>query len=299
MTVEGAGFHLIEKGTPETLSMSWYLDGALTDPGTVTIGITNLAGTTIVAAATATSGSGAAARTYALTAANAASLDTYTVTWTPAATYGAQVQLVEIIGEHLFTLDDLETYEGSVVTTAGISLADKERGRAKTLQDFEDICCVSFVPRYRRETLDGTGRCDLRLPSTKVTSIRSIEYRESGSTTWTAFTADELADVLIDPWGRIERETLGVFTAGRRNWRVGYEHGWDRVPEPIRKEALRATRYDIIPTSMNERAISISTAAGTEQLWTPGYSGRGSAIHPLPETDRVLRQYRQCLPGMA
>lgn len=296
MTVEGVGYHLIEKATPETLQMSWYGDGALIDPGTVTIGIVNARGSTVVAAGTATTGTGAAARSYALTAALAASCDLYTVTWTPAATYGAQVQEVEIIGEHLFTLDDLETWDNSAVTAAGISQARMERMRRRLMDEFQEICGVSFVPRYRLVELDGSGRSDMLLPNLRVLTIRSIEYRESGSATWTSFTADELADVKLDAWGRIRRETLGSFSRGVLNWRIGYEHGWKTVPADINDAALTAARYLVVPSNLSSRALQQSADFGTIQLAT---AGRHGDFYGIPAVDSVLDRRSERVPGFA
>jgi 20S proteasome alpha/beta subunit len=48
--------------TPGSLSQQWYEDGSAVDPGTVTVGITRADGTVLVAAGTATTGTGTAAR---------------------------------------------------------------------------------------------------------------------------------------------------------------------------------------------------------------------------------------------
>lgn len=281
----------------ETLSASFYNDdGTLVDPGTVTVKITDVVGNTIVAAGTATAGTGTAARTYALAA--QAELDILTVTWT-SSTYGAFVQTVEVVGGFLFTVREARTFDNNALanTTTYTSAAIDET-RARITDEFESITGVSFVPRYRRDVLDGHGDETLALPRREIRAIRSVETRASGGVDWTAFDADELADVFLG-WDYIHRETLGSWSSGVRNLRVGYEHGYSTPPYDIKQAALLALSYYLTAKNLSDRAISLSTEFGTQQLWTPGVSGRGSAVHPLPEVDRVLRSYMTRLPVIA
>jgi hypothetical protein len=95
----------IQQRTPGTLSQQWYEDGTVVDPGTVTIGITRADGTSLVAAGTATAGSGTAARTFNLTTTHTALLDSLTVTWT-STLKGTLVSYLEVVGGFLFNLAD-------------------------------------------------------------------------------------------------------------------------------------------------------------------------------------------------
>lgn len=276
----------------EALSASWYDDnGTLVDPGVTTVGITDVVGTIIVAAGTATAGTGAAARTYALAA--QMELDILTVTWT-SATYGAFVQTVEVVGALLFTVREARIFDNSALSnTSTYTSAAIDEARARITDEFESICGVSFVPRYRRDVLSGDGGYELVLPVGRLRALRTAESRASGTSIWTAYTASELADVLVEPWGLITRDSLGSFTTGTRNLRVGYEHGYDTPPLEVKQAALLALRYYLTASNLSDRAMSISTEFGTTNLWTPGVSGRGSAIHPLPEVDRVLRAHME------
>jgi hypothetical protein len=295
VTVEGTGHHLIEKGTPESLEMRWYSNGELIDPGTVTIGIVDARGAEVVAAGTATTGAGVAARAYALTADLAAACDVYSVTWTPDADYGPQTQEVEIIGEHLFTLTELAYFDDRAVTVAGIPTSRMERMRRRLMDEFEEICGVAFMPRYRLLEVDGTGRSDVLLPNIRVTAIRSIDYRDSGSSEWTEFSAGELADVRFSSWGRVQRETLGTFTYGLGNWRIGYEHGWKTVPADINDAALTAARYLIVPSNLSSRALQQSADFGTIQLAT---AGRHGDHYGIPAVDSVLDRRCEKVPAV-
>jgi hypothetical protein len=90
----------IQKATPGTLSQQWYEDGVAVDPGTVTLGITRADGTTLVAPATGTTGSGTGVRTYNLTTTHTALLDRLTVTWT-STLKGTLLTYVEVVGGFL------------------------------------------------------------------------------------------------------------------------------------------------------------------------------------------------------
>src|SRR5213082_2685096 len=91
----------ILKQTAATVSRTFYEDGIVSDPGVVTLTITNSAGTAVVTGVTA-SGSGAASRTYNVTAAQTALMDTWTLAWT-SATKGTLTSTVEIVGGFLFS----------------------------------------------------------------------------------------------------------------------------------------------------------------------------------------------------
>jgi hypothetical protein len=99
--------------TPGTLSQQWYEDGAVVDPGSVTVGITRADGTVLVAAGAATTGSGTGARTYNLTTTHTALLDRLTVTWT-STLKGTLLSYVEVVGGFWFSLAELRAIRGLV-----------------------------------------------------------------------------------------------------------------------------------------------------------------------------------------
>lgn len=304
MTVDAisANASMILKGTPETLSASWYADGVLADPGVTTIGITNAAGSTVVAAGTATSGTGAAARTYALPASATTNTDLFTVTWT-SANYGALTQYVEIVGQHLYTITQARAWDFAKLTDSSKYLQSWiEEGRRWILDMLYERCGVSFVPRYRRVTINGAGGCELLLPDVLIRSVRSIEYRTSGGSTWTAFTADELADALTGPYS-LERETLGTFTRGRSNWRVGYEHGFAVPPGEVTNAALTLLVDALVQSNWSSRATNEVSELGTFTLATAGTKPNPWSAYRyvgLPQVDAVIDEYAKYrLPGFA
>ena len=122
----------------------------------------------------------------------------------------------------------------------------------------------------------------------------SIRIR-SGAT-WTALSADELADVIVYPRGLLYRETLGVFPAGRRNVEVVYEHGIQPVPAEIRLAGLRLLRDQLVKSPLDDRATSQAGEFGTFSLAT---AGRNGSYFGLPLVDEVLNRYRERVPVVA
>jgi len=280
----------IQQGLAATLSVTFYVDGVVADPGVTTVTITRLDETAIVTDA-ATSGSGAAARTYALAA--QVDLDILTVSWT-SATYGTLTQSVEVVGGVLFTFRQARTFDGgALANTTTYTTAAIGQARQAIAEEFEQVCGVSFVPRLTRETIDGAGQDWAFISHLDATNVRAVEVLDDVTGTWAAYTPAELADVQILDAGRIRRRDGTTFATGRQNVRVSYEHGYARPPAGIVEAALLYLRFRMVSSNLGSRTISASNEYGSEQYWTPGYSGRGSAINELPFVDKVLRQYMQ------
>lgn len=300
------------------LSVTFYDGDTVADPGTVTVTITRDDGTALLTGAS-TSGTGAAARTRTLTGAETASLDLLTAVWsgTVNATAVSITTRYDVVGDHLFSLAEARAFDGGKLADTDAYLdADIQAARERIATWFEQICGVAFFRRYRRVDLDGPGVAPLRwddrrvaidgdedgallLPDRRVATIRSAAVRARGGQTWTALTADELAACALDPdGGLLYREALGSWPAGRRNIRVAYEHGHDRVPEPIAFAALKVLVNQIIPSSLSDRTIQTSTQFGTIQLATPNPSIYGRWFG-LPVVDAILAEFSERVPGLA
>lgn len=263
----------IERNTPGTLRKQWYEDGVPADPGTVTVGIVRANGTVLVAAGTGTSGSGTNVRTYNLGTAQTALLDVLTVTWT-STNRGVLTSYVEVVGGFLFPLAELLA-DSEVTATAGEVAA----ARLMAEQAFEDACGVAFVPRYARETFDGTGGYDLMLRPV----LRTVR---AGSSDGTALTAAELAD--------LEYERTGRLRAANR-WGSGarlvleYEHGYDFPPAEVSRAVKRLAKHYLTDWSADDRALRLDTEAGSYVMAVPG---RGGSVFGIPEVDAVAQRYR-------
>jgi len=282
----------ILRGAAATLAVTFYADGVASDPGVTTVTVTRLDGTAIVTdGATATGATGV--RTYALAAEHTAELDILTVAW-DSATYGVVEQTVEIVGGFLFSIRQARAADGGALANTSTYPTDAiEQARQAIAEEFETVCGTSFVPRLTRQTIDGAAADWLFLPHLDVTAVRNVEVLDTADGSWTAYTAGELADVQVLDAGRIRRLDGSTFARGRQNIRVTYEHGHELVPVSITEAALLYLRYRLVGSNLGSRTISATNEYGSEQYWTPGYSGRGSAINEIPFVDKVLRQHMQ------
>lgn len=267
------------KDTAATPSVTFYEDGAAVDPGTVTVTVTREDGTALATGAS-TSGSGAAARTYSLTAAShTGSLDFLRLDW-ESATKGTLTTYVEIVGGFLFTLATARTIE-PLDDPSTYSTAELITARTLAETALEEACGVAFVPRYARERLDGNGDVDLLLKPRPLTIA-------SASVDGTALTAGELADLELYDDGRLYNPLS--WTAGRRNVEVKYTHGYAWVPPRVGRACLLLTKRFLVDTPISDRATSVSSpeTGMVQYLVTAGVR---DAVFDIPECNAVVSQY--------
>jgi len=279
--------------TGGTLSVTYYADGVVVDPGVVTVALMRADGTALVPAAGLTaSGTGAAARTITLTPAETAAIDILTATWT-SPTRGTVTTDAEIVGDLLFTVAEARTFVSGpgapLASTTKYPAAMIEDARARITDEFNLVLGFSPVPRLRRVILDGLYSGVLTLPDFRVTTIRSVETRASGGSAWTAYTLAALDDTFVDSGGVLAMETGGAWPSGRRNVRVTYEHGMQRTPRDLGRAALIVLVDQLVASNVGERTLSVSNDAGTFRLATAGERG---AYFGLPAVDSVLDRHR-------
>jgi hypothetical protein len=288
----------IVRGRSATLTHTFYSSATATDPtpDSATVTITRADGTVLVNAATATE-AGTGKVTYTVTPAQTALLDKWTVDWV--ATFGGQSQtfrtFVEVAGDVLFTLSEaraLKPLDNTTTYTNDTVIAM----RTSVEQAIEEACGVAFVPRYELETVSaggssywgggysygpgGYGPNGLPLKWPKIRAVRSAT--DSG----TVLTAGELAGLSWTESGILYGRG---WTGGYGNVLVGYEHGWDRPPERIRRAALLLAKTWLVAGPVDDRTSTFSSVdGGTYSLVVPG---RGGSIFGLPEVDAAVQQY--------
>lgn len=296
-----SGVTLLRQTNSADISASFYSGDTLADPGTTTVTLTADDGTALLTAAS-TTGTGAAARTRALTATETINLDLLTAVWagTVSATAVTITSQYEVVGDHLFTIAEARAFDrAQLASEATYTAAAITAARQRITDWFESILGVSAFPRYRKVILDGDGGDTIMVPDGRVTAIRAAAIRASGGTTWTALTVAELADLFIDPdTGQVIRESLGLWTAGRRNIRIAYEHGHEQVPEPLKYAALKVLTNQIVPSNLSDRAIQESGQFGTIQLATPNPAVRARWFG-LPIVDSILAEFCERVPAIA
>ena len=263
--------------TPVSLSVAVDVDGVATNPSpdSATVTVRRDDGTAIVTAVPATD-SGTGSFGYVLTAAQNPQLDVLTATWTTS--LGIFETTTEVVGGFLFTiaqaralkpLDDTVKYSAQAIIDA--------RTLAETA--LEDACGVAFVPRYKRETVSGSGSRELLLTQPRVTAIRSVSLDDAAQTA---------ADYV--PSGPGVLYTANGWTRGFGNYEVVYEHGWPEAPPRVSEAARALAKHYLVDKPVSDRATSMTTDDGTTQFLVT--AGVRQAAFSLPECNAVVDQYR-------
>lgn len=277
-------------------TLSWQnVDGngeAAAPAGAVTIGVVNAAGATVVAAGTATSGTGTDPRTYILTAANNTSLDLLTATWTDAGDGSTHVTTIEVVGGYYFSLAEARASDPVLANDTKYPDEALRLARRQVEEEFERICDVAFVPRYRRQTVWPQSSYSVLLDRPMLRRIRAVAQVSSNGTA-TAWTSTQLGTVVLD--GSVLRVRTGLGFLGESI--VDYEHGYDSPPAEVKRAALQRLRYVASQplTGLPDRATSFSVAeGGTYRLDTAGAYKTG-----MPDVDAVLGRWSRRVPGLA
>lgn len=266
-------------GTAATLS--WQQiddDGEPADPGTVTVTVTRADGT-VIASAAATSGTGSNARTYALTAAQTATLDRLTVTWVASGVTLATTE-VDVVAAPWFSNVELRTSEPSLADTSRYPVALVAVARLQVESMIERITHRRFVPGYELRWVRGASGYELVLPHVEVRRVRSAAlYGDPSAAASSTLDSTELNAIPPAPSGVIRRYN-GTWDA---TWvKVGYEHGLSTVPADLKRAAMRLTRE-----MLNQSKIASPDAAvtwnSTDMGWsatfvTPGVRGMHTSI---------------------
>jgi hypothetical protein len=271
----------ILKNTSATLQETFSAGAA---DGTVTVTVTRADGTALTSGP-ATHGAGGV---YTFTLAPQAALDLLTVTWTGAWSAVTQsiVSYAEIVGGNLFAIADARAFDDRVLSDlTKYPDVDIREARERATDLFESVCGVSFVPRYGRDTLDGTGTSTIRVLKSKVNRVISASINGA------AMTAGDLAGLTIYRSSDIVRYSgvwNGPTASAGQNVVIAYEHGYVTPPTDIRRAALTLARYELVSNDVSDRMVAFDNDLGSVRLSVPGYN------YPtgLPVVDATLNRYR-------
>ncbi len=274
---------LVDAGSV-TLSKQFYEDGVASDPGVVTIGITDAMGDTVVAAGTATSGTGTSARTYSL--ANQDEVNVLYVTWTRTTGGSFQVDVVEVVGSWLFLLSQARSFGQKSDNTAPLASTTEYTNamlgdeRTRIGDELENWTGRSWIRKYARVEIPGSGSNCLYLSRgrRRATNGQSVGgpgfdmdiNRLIGATV--DGTAQTLTDIVIDG-GRLLHKTGTWSTPGSDdplNVIVEYEYGLEAGSYGADREALKLLLNRLVPSTYPDRALSVDTGIGTLRLVSEG-----------------------------
>jgi hypothetical protein len=295
-----SGMDRAKVGTSVGPKIAVSVDEVLVDPDgqNVTYGVTRANGTVAVAAGTVATRQAVGVYQATLSGSAMALLDTLTITWTYLRSGATQVEttVVEVVGGFLFPLSDLRK---RLTDTNAYPTSDLVAARTMAEQELEQRAGTAFVPRYAYERVFMTyPQYSLDLGRMYVRSIREVTIEGI------AFSAGDVAGLAVDTTGLIRRRTgilswwwgAGIANGGA-NIFIGYEHGMDRPPEPVRQAAVDLAQYHAqtfaATSGVDPRATRIITQDGTVELAQVGEGGTG-----IPSVDRVVvGSYG--LPGVA
>jgi hypothetical protein len=211
-------------------------------------------------------------------------LNSLTVVWS--GTWSGVAQSItayaDVVGANLFSLADLRNFGDKTLANATTYPdADLRAARGRITDMFQDITQSSFIPRYARDVLDGTGTCRIWLSKKRVRRIIAASVD--------GVALSDLTILKPYPTGRLER-TTGTWGSGYRNWQnvvVAYEYGWPAAPPDISRAAMILARYELVSSDISDRMVSFSNDLGEVRLSVPGNK------YPtgIPIVDATLARY--------
>lgn len=263
------------------------------DPGTVTVGVTRADGTELVAAGTATSGTGTNPRTFTLTAAQTARLDRLNVTWSVSGTEVAE-STVDVVGGTWWSLATARAAIAEVRDEGRLTDEGLRDAITATEQIVDATTGVAWLPRFVTVQVYGHGSASVSLPG--VMRLRSVQWCRvwSSDTAYEDLDVTELAAIPADGAGIARRMDGNVWP---NNYRIvfGLEVGHDAPPVPLRTGMLPYLRQVALAGAKNMGNVQTVSADGV----TYAYSPPAGSVTGIDACDRVLAAYDARTPGMA
>jgi hypothetical protein len=245
----------LQQGQSGTLNAYWERNGVAWDPGTVQVSVSSQATGTVIASGLAT-GTGNSGRTFVLAPSNTAGLDYLTITWTSLSDSSVLTTYAEIVGDFHFTVAFART-RTPLGDTATYSTQQVLDYRTLAEMAIEDICGVSFVPRYRYDIARIVSWGMLELPRRRIRSVLNI-YTQ----------ADSPSPVAIPSLAGLRIENGGlIFMPAMFNWwstpiYVSYVSGYDFVPPRVARASLELCRRWLVESPWDERTTGFRTRDG-------------------------------------
>jgi hypothetical protein len=299
---------ILAGGGNVTLTKSWYTDGTLNAGiDTVTIGIVDGNGTTVVAAGTATTDVGDGTYTYTLADQN--NPNQLTVTWTDVSTGDTRIDRIEVIGNWLFTEVQARTFGSKADATSGLipfassteytdaMLADE---RARIGDDLEYWTGRSWIPRYARVAYPGSNSTYLPAGSGVCRTSDGYQLNRPGRTNDIAVvlsasvggTAQTVGDIEVDPARNMFVHTNGSWSTGTDPFNVviEYVYGLPYIVDGIDRIALKLLVDRLVPSGVPDRATRWDMPDGSSMnIIQPG--GPFNNVSRLPEVNQWVQAH--------
>lgn len=291
---------LLNNAGPYTLTKTWYVDGTATDVGTVTIGVVDANGDTVVATGTSTTNNADGTYTYSL--ADQTEPNLLTVTWTRSDGNGDLVDHIEVVGSRLFTEAAFRAFnDDQFASTSRYTDADIAAARDAVTEQLERWTGVGWAQRYARVELAGTGdnvlylsdgwcRTSAGIPLNRpgrLQNINSLISATVGSTSQTVSTITVHGSHLVktSTW-------TSASTNDPLNVTVEYTYGHPYQVDSVDRIAMLLAADRLRETALSSRATTWSDELGTYRFETPGRAGNVSTI---PEVNEWVKAHRSPL----
>lgn len=252
-----------------------------------TVGVTRSDGTVLIAAGTASTTVSPGVYSVALTAAQTATLDELTATWTiGGVTAAARTTTHLIVGGFMFSIADLRAFEPGLEDELNYPATAVIAARCAVEDEVEWICDRSFVPKYERVTINGTGDTTVLTGVPDIRTVRSLRvYSAPGSSSYTSFTAGQLAQLTWTADGELRRNDSDVFDVGFGTVVVELEH-WYQLTDDMRNAAL--LRCASILREPNSAVPDRATRYQRDDGWEFDLTGGDDEFTTgIPDVDRV------------
>ena len=275
------------RGTAETLTVTVYSGETGTDAstGSVTIGIVDETGATVVPSGTSTTSSGSGVYAYVLQAQT--DLKKVTATWS--GTWGTAMTFDthhEVVGGWYATPAEVRAMDSILGEATTFPLADLIDAIDYATAIIDDYTGASFVQRYHRFVLNGTNSDVIQLPVLFPTTLLSASVDGS------ALSASKITEVALFDDGLLQRKSdLWDYTNPGNLVTIEVEAGVNTsAPNDIRWAARTLARFHLLEqvSKIPSQAISVQSEFGQIQLAQPGMN-RPS---PLPDVNVVLNRHR-------
>lgn len=300
---------LLAGAGPYSLTKTWYVDGTATDVGDVTIGVVDGNGDTVVASGTATTNNADGTYTYSL--ADQPNPDQLKVTWTRTDTGADLSDDIELLGAWLFTEAQARAFNAKADATSALvplassteypddTIADE---RARIQHDLERWTGRSYVPRYARVELSGSGTRSLSLSGGRTVTSDGYVLDRPGRrmdigpllSVTIGGTSVAVSNFVVDQAGEQLLRTDGSFTHATTtnpyNVVVEYVYGLPSLSDGVDRIALKLLVDRLVPSAFPDRLLSADTDLGTTRFVQPG--GPMGNVSGIPEVNAWVKSHQ-------
>jgi hypothetical protein len=282
---------LVLRDVGQSLSATFYSGETATDAdGSVTIGIVDEAGNTVVASGTSTSKT--ATGVYAYTLAAQSNLKKLTATWT--GTWGTAMSFKtehSVVGGSYTTPAEIRAMDSIAGESSTFSAEDVVSAISYATRIIDEYCGASFIQKYQRDVLNGTDDDTIKVTQMFPTTLLSA------SIDGTDLTSDEKNNVALFENGELVRkDKIWEYNQPGNKVIIEYEYGvGTEAPEEIKWCARVLARYHLLEqvSRIPDRAISVQSEFGNIQLAQPGMN----RPTPIPDVNVILNRHRHRAPS--